>query len=136
MLPETLWKILAGENIDSLLTRFDMARHEAASVGAGMENYHILATILLRAVRVTAEQTMNLLQPNNGRMPINQQQYDALVNRLRAMGHILERSPENIMTGLHGRQQSTFMTLEDNTQTFASDATSSSIPWGVNHQLQ
>ena len=34
-----------GERIDSLLTRFDMARHEAASVGAGMENYHTLYDI-------------------------------------------------------------------------------------------
>ena len=59
-----------GERIDSLLTRFDLARHEAQAVGAGIQNLHTLTTILLRAVRVTGQQVITLLQPFGGRMPI------------------------------------------------------------------
>ena len=38
-----------GESMDSLLTRFDMARHESEAVGAGVHNIHLLATLLIRA---------------------------------------------------------------------------------------
>ena len=65
-----------GERIDSLLTRFDMARHEAQAVGAGIQNFHTLATILLRVVGVTGPQMINLLQPFGGRTPATQQQSD------------------------------------------------------------
>ncbi len=99
-----------GERIDALLTRFDMARHEAASVGAEMTNYHNLTTILLRACGVSGEQLVNLLQPSGERMPQNQLQYDALVNRLRSMGHILECAPGNIMVGLRPPAATTFVT--------------------------
>ena len=83
-----------------MLARFDIARHESASVGAEMTNYHTLTTILLRACGVNGQQMITLLQPNAGRMPNDQRQYDALVTRLRSMGHILEHAPGNIMTGL------------------------------------
>ena len=49
-----------GERIDALLTRFDMAREEARSVGAEMTNYHTLTTILLRACRINGEQLVQL----------------------------------------------------------------------------
>ena len=84
-----------------LWVRWDLARHEAASVGAGMENYHTLATRLLRATGVTGDQLVQILQPNLGRMPQNQIQYDEFVNRLRQMGHILERCQGHLMSGLH-----------------------------------
>jgi len=93
-----------GERIDLLLSRFDMARHEARSVGAEMTNYHNLTTILIRAVGVSGPQLLDLLRPTNGRMPTTQLEYDNLVNQLRNMGHILERSPGNVMHALfpHG----------------------------------
>ena len=75
-----------GERIDELLTRFDMARAEAATVGASMDNWSILSTILLRACGVTANQTLQLLDWNAGRMPNNQQTYDTLTSRLRSTG--------------------------------------------------
>lgn len=53
---------------------------------------------------------MQLLQPLNGPMPQDQQQYDELVHRIRKMGHILERSPPNIMQGLHNERKRFWLT--------------------------
>ena len=63
-----------GEKIDELLTRFDMARQEAASVGAAITNYHTLTTLLIRAVGVSSMLLIQLLQPTGGHIPTNQQQ--------------------------------------------------------------
>ena len=52
-----------GERIDSVLTRFDMARFEARAVGAYIPNIHMWSTILLRAVGVSGQQLLTLLQP-------------------------------------------------------------------------
>eukprot|EP00974_Lingulodinium_polyedra_P055481 5335487-Lingulodinium_polyedra.AAC.1 len=46
-------------------------------------------------------------------MPANQQQFDLLFNQLRFVGHILERSPNNIGNALHpqhGRSSHAFVT--------------------------
>ena len=94
-----------GERIDALLTRFDLARHEADIVGAGIHNFHQLSTILLRAVRITGNQLVNLLQPFGGRVPNTQQQFDTMVNQLRSMGHIYERAPGNVASTLGGSHQ-------------------------------
>ena len=85
-----------GEGIDSVITRFDMARYEAQSVGADIRNFHTLSTILLRAVGVTSTQMIMLLHPLGGRMPVDQRQCDQLMSQLRSMGHIMERTPGNI----------------------------------------
>ena len=45
-----------GERIDSILTRFDLTRHRARTVGADLGNYHQLATLLIRAIRATPAQ--------------------------------------------------------------------------------
>ena len=79
----------SGERFDQLLTRFDLVRHEAEMVGAGIINYHTISTILLRAVGLSPEQMVNLLQRYNGLMPNTQAQYDDMVRHLRTMGHIL-----------------------------------------------
>ena len=92
----------AGERIDILLARFDMARYEAEQVGAGIHNFHTLSTILIRACGVNATQMIQVLAPTGGRLPNNQAQYDAMCHSLRQMGHILERAPGNIMQGLQG----------------------------------
>ena len=49
----------SGERFDQLLTRFDLVRHEAEMVGAGINNYHTISTILLRAIGLGREQTIN-----------------------------------------------------------------------------
>ena len=45
-------------------------------------------------------------------MPTTQQEYDALVFRLRQMGHILESSPNNIMNGLNRNHRDTVAITE------------------------
>ncbi len=55
-----------NERIEAILARFDTARHDADSVGAGIHNHYNLARILLRACGITHDQLINLLQPNNG----------------------------------------------------------------------
>ena len=45
---------------------------------------------------------MQLLQPLHHQMPRTQQQYDELLERMRSVGHIAERSPGNI-AGVFGR---------------------------------
>ena len=42
-----------GESIDALITRFDMARHEAQSVGAGITNFNQLSMIFIRAANIS-----------------------------------------------------------------------------------
>eukprot|EP00959_Pyramimonas_sp_CCMP1952_P115698 2419131-Pyramimonas_sp.AAC.1 len=39
---------------------------------------------------------MQLLQPLNHQIPRKQQQYDELLERIRSIGHLSERSPGNI----------------------------------------
>ena len=72
-----------NERVDTLLTRFDLARYNTENVGAGLHNYPLLTTVLLRALEPTGEQLIQLLQPIGGHMPTTQQEYDALVFRLR-----------------------------------------------------
>ena len=36
-----------NERVDTLLTRFDLARYNTENVGAGLHNYHFLTTVLL-----------------------------------------------------------------------------------------
>ena len=86
-----------GERIDHLLTRWDMARSEADQVGAGMDNFHTLTMLLMRQLEIDASQFASLLQPLGGRMPTNQAEYDGVITRIRALGHILERGPHNVM---------------------------------------
>lgn len=105
-----------GERIDSTLTRFDLARAEAQTVGAGIQNFHTLTTVLLRVVRVTGQQMITLLQPFGGRMPNSQAQFDHLFSQFRSMGHILERAPGNIATTLNAHGNT------GNARTFITDA--------------
>ena len=84
------------EGIDSMLTRWDMARSRTASVGAAIENFHLLSTLLLRHLRLSDDQALRLLAPTNNRMPQNQEQYDALVFAGRQVGHVVERHNGNI----------------------------------------
>ena len=89
-----------NERIDDLLTRWDLARADAASVGADLNNVFLLTTHLIQMVGLSTQEVVQLLQPLNGAMPRNQQQYDALVMRIRQMGHIAERHPDNIANAL------------------------------------
>eukprot|EP00959_Pyramimonas_sp_CCMP1952_P010542 220863-Pyramimonas_sp.AAC.1 len=73
-----------------------MARLEAQSVGFDFPNFQLLTTILFRALGVGNQRAMQLLQPLNHQMPRTQQQYDELLERMRSIGHLSERSPGNV----------------------------------------
>ena len=77
-----------------------MARMEAEQGGSGIQNPHVLSTMLMRACRVTTQQMISLLQPLGGRVSTTQAQYDTLCARLRSMGHIIENAPGNIAATL------------------------------------
>jgi hypothetical protein len=101
-----------GENTDALLIRWDMCMEEVRSVGAAIENLHTLCTILFRACRLSHDQILRFFEPSDGRMPTTQTQYDAMVIKLRQMGHILEHTPGNAVEGLRAgrRQQQAYLT--------------------------
>ena len=96
-----------SERVDTLLTRFDLARYETEKVGAGLHHYHLLTTVLLRALEPTGEHLIQLPQPLGGHMPTTQQEYDALVSRLRQTRHTLESSPGNIVNSLNSSHRDT-----------------------------
>ena len=102
--------------MDSLLTRYDLARYETESVGAGLHNFHLLTTLLLRQLEPSPEQPIQLLQPLGGLMPTTQIEYDTLVFRIRQMGHILEASPNNITNGFNRRSRDNTVALTDATE--------------------
>ena len=92
------FRVPSGERIDATLARFEVARLEAASVGFDIPNFQLLTMVLFRALGVSSSRALNLLQPLQNRMPATQEQYIALLERMRSMGHVLERSPGNIGT--------------------------------------
>eukprot|EP00959_Pyramimonas_sp_CCMP1952_P340782 7137921-Pyramimonas_sp.AAC.1 len=88
------------EKIDDLLTRFDIVRHRAEHEGGLGINIQTTAEILLQACMLSEEQLLRLLEPTNGLTPSTEQQYVELCTRLRRMGHIVEGSPDNIVSQL------------------------------------
>ena len=72
----------------------------AETVGAGINNYHTLSTILLRVVGLSPEQLTTVLNRNGGNMPATQVQYDEMVRHLRTMGHVLENVRGNVHAAL------------------------------------
>ena len=55
---------------------------------------------MLRAVGVSPNQLVTLLEPTGGMIPTNNAQYQNLVQRIRGMGHILENTPGNLASHL------------------------------------
>ena len=88
------------ESIDNLLTRWDLARIDAASVGADIGNFHILTAVLMRAIGMSAPEITQLLTLTNGLMPRDQQEYDALLRRTRMMGRVSENHADNITNSI------------------------------------
>ena len=85
------------ESIDNLLTRWDLARSDAASVGADIEIFHIPTTLLMRAIGMSTSEITQFLIPTNGLMPSNRQEYDAMLRRIRMMGRRKLLSPIHLL---------------------------------------
>ena len=81
---------IPGESIDALLVRFDVLRARAQQRGGFGINHGGLAWILLRSLRLNAEQTDRLLQFIGGALPHNDAEMGMLIERIRRQGHLFE----------------------------------------------
>ena len=106
-----------NERVDELLARFDTVRNRAnelANLGFGVQGY---TWLLLRALNITDQQLMQLLQPTGGRMPNNAQEFNDMRAQLRRMGHILEGNPGNVASTLRSTAQQAFFVGQDGQST-------------------
>ncbi|CAE7719417.1 NPF8.5 [Symbiodinium sp. CCMP2592] len=91
-----------GETVDALVSRFEITRQRARTEGGGALSVETASLLLLRACGVNSEQFQALTQPFGLRMPSTEQEYAQMCHHLRRMGHIVERHPNNIASGLRG----------------------------------
>ena len=82
--------------MDSILTRWELARHQSSMMGFNVGSFQMLSTLLLRAIGLNGSILMQILQPFGGRLPTTQAQYDQLHQQLRTHGHLWERHPGNL----------------------------------------
>ena len=103
------------ERIDDLITRFEVTRQRAAEGGNLVMSVEGLTYKLLRACQVSDHQFMNLLLPTQGRLPQTDRELMNMFSALRRMGHVVEKSKDNIAQGLghqHGPTTNAHMTSE------------------------
>ena len=91
-----------NEGINEVLTRYEVVRQRARNEGQFVMTTEGCALQLLRACGVTTQQFFYLLQPFGNRLPTTEQEFGQMQGNLRRMGHILERTPGNIASALHG----------------------------------
>ena len=90
----------SGESVDTLISRFEITRQRARDEGGGAISLETASLLLLRACGVSAEQFQSLTQPFGYRLPTTELEFTQLGHHLRRMGHIVERFPNNIASGL------------------------------------
>ena len=93
-----------GETIDALISRFELTRARARNEGGGTLGVETAALILLRACGVNTQQFQVLTQPFGLRLPTTEAELTQMCHHLRRMGHIVERHPQNIASGLRSSQ--------------------------------
>ena len=116
-----------NEDIDILDCQWDLARQEAASVGAEIGNLTHLSTMLIRHVGIKPPDVADILRPLEGRMPETLVEYDAMVIRIRALGHIREEKDGNVIQSLRGNHYSS-VAITDTQEVLHTLATNDS-PW-------
>ena len=129
-----------GENINMILSRYDLVRGRARNEGQFVMAVEGCAMQLLRACGTNPTQMMQLLQPLNYRLPNSEEEFLQMRDTMRRIGHVLEHSPNNIGQGLHGNTQARpgeYLTYQEPDQQtspmFLSTPTVSTVdPW---HQL-
>jgi hypothetical protein len=125
------------ERIDDLITRFEVTRQRAAEGGNLVMSVEGLTYKLLRSCKVSDHQFMNLLLPTQGRLPQTDREHMNLFSALRRMGHVVEKSKDNIAQGLghqHGPTANAFMTNETTWSEPASSSWESNQGSGWNSQ--
>jgi hypothetical protein len=91
-----------NENINEVLTRYEVVRQRARVEGQFVMSTEGCALQLLRACGVNTTQLMQLLQPFGTNLPSNEMELSQMTQTMKRMGHILEGAPGNIASSLHG----------------------------------
>ena len=118
-----------GETVDTLISRFELVRARARNEGGGMVSIETASLILLRACGVSSEQFQTLTQPFGLRLPNTDAEFSRMEHHLRRMGHIVERFPNNIASGLRQPTQHGQAFLAE-----ADTGSSSDAHWGPDGQ--
>ena len=119
-----------GENVNSLLSRYEIVRQRAALEGRFVMSVEGCVVQILRAGGIGTKHLFTLLQPFQGQLPQIDQQFNQLCTQLRRYGQISENAPCNVASVLHGQPrqarpraylaQETQLALRDATQRSAS----------------
>ena len=94
-----------NESINATLSRYEGVRTRAYREGNFVQTTEVCAIQLLRACNVTPQQIVQFLQPFQGRLPTTEAEFSVLQGHMRRVGHIMERSPNNLGQLLHGGHQ-------------------------------
>ena len=134
------------ETINMVLSRFELVRGRARGEGQFVMSIEGSALQLMRACHVSPPQMLNLLQPFNHQLPHTEEEFRQLQQTMRRIGHILERSPNNVGQALGGNREARrgqYMALQDaarNTPTmntyfgsqgFAQQDTDNMFDWNI-----
>ena len=79
-----------SESIDSCLTRFGVLRHRAAQRGGMHLNFPSLSYVLLNGLKLRTDQWDRALIATDGAMPVDEIQFQQLLDRLRRIGRMQE----------------------------------------------
>ena len=90
---------LPHENIDTMLTRWEIVMQRARTRANINIAPHHAAWMLLLALRIPAEYWVHVLGPTRGKLPADEVQYRAFTEYLTRFGHIAENGAMNMMQG-------------------------------------
>ena len=81
---------LPNESIDGSLARFEVLRHRAVAHEGFAMGAPSLAYLLLNGLRLRPQQWERVLMPLDGQLPMTDQQFGQLLDRLRRVGRMAE----------------------------------------------
>ena len=124
-----------NENINEVLTRYEVVRQRARVEGQFVMSTEGCALQLLRACGVNTTQLMQLLQPFGTNLPSNEMELSQMTQTMKRMGHILEGAPGNIASSLHGsRAQRSHLLAETYHASEYTGANQGSAGWNEQNQ--
>jgi len=85
---------LPSEDIDSLISRFEVRWHRANNIGGVVMNEVALSWMLLQHAGVPKDRWPLLLTATQGNLPSTTAEYQAFVNYLRRNGHLFDRNSD------------------------------------------
>ena len=86
-----LFKRSGSEPVDDVVTRFEIARYRASTVGGMQMNEVVLSWLILTHLHVPLDKWPVLLFATQGQLPSDQAQYDSFILYIRRNGHLYDR---------------------------------------------